>query len=95
MTRRSTPERLYGAHRPGTVNRFIGEGELPERAEALITAWEFETCRRCYAGAVRVLVAATAIAIVALVAAISLTAASLTPRNRRAAAGSRTGQAQH
>jgi hypothetical protein len=33
MSRRSTPERLDEARRAGTLNRHIGEGELPERAE--------------------------------------------------------------
>ena len=38
MARRSTPERVYEAHRIGTLNRLIGEGELPGRAEALVSA---------------------------------------------------------
>jgi hypothetical protein len=42
MARRSTPERIYQAHRAGTVHRLEAEGELPQRAEALVTAWEFE-----------------------------------------------------
>ena len=29
-SRRSTPERLYTAHRAATINRLIGEGELPD-----------------------------------------------------------------
>jgi hypothetical protein len=40
MARRSTPERLDEARRAGTLTRLIGEGELPERAEALLVAWE-------------------------------------------------------
>jgi hypothetical protein len=40
MSRRSTPERLHEARRAGTLNRLIGEGELPDRAEALLVAWE-------------------------------------------------------
>ena len=30
VSRRSTPERLYTAHRAATINRLIGEGELPD-----------------------------------------------------------------
>jgi hypothetical protein len=40
MSRRSTPERLDEARRAGTLNRLIGEGELPGRAEALLVEWE-------------------------------------------------------
>jgi hypothetical protein len=40
MARRSTPERLDQARRAATVARLIGKGELPERAEALVVAWE-------------------------------------------------------
>jgi len=40
MSRRSTPERIYQASRAGTLTRLIGQGELPERAEALVAAWE-------------------------------------------------------
>jgi hypothetical protein len=43
MARRSTPERIYQANRTGTIRRLELEGELPKRAEALVTAWEFET----------------------------------------------------
>lgn len=43
MSRRSTPDRLYTAHRAATINRLIGEGELPDRAEAKVTAWETRT----------------------------------------------------
>jgi hypothetical protein len=34
---------MYQAHRSGTLRRLELEGELPERAQALVTAWEFET----------------------------------------------------
>jgi hypothetical protein len=40
MSRRSTPERLHQARRAANVNRLIGEGELPDRAEAIVAAWE-------------------------------------------------------
>ena len=40
MSRRSTPERLYIAHRTATINRLIGDGELPDRAEAKVAVWE-------------------------------------------------------
>lgn len=43
MSRRSTPARLSDARRAATVNRLIGEGELPERAEAKAAAWEAQT----------------------------------------------------
>ena len=43
MARRSTPDRIYQIRRIAAINRLIGEGELQERAEALVTAWEFET----------------------------------------------------
>ena len=42
MSRRSTAERIYQAHRAGTIRRLELEGEQPARAEALVTAWEFE-----------------------------------------------------
>ena len=45
MSRRSTPERRYQARRAATVARLIGEGELPERAEALAVAWEAQAAR--------------------------------------------------
>jgi hypothetical protein len=50
MCRRSTPERLYQAHRAGTVRRLTLEGELPERAEAWVVAWEREGPRRASSG---------------------------------------------
>jgi hypothetical protein len=40
MSRRSTPERLHEARRAANVQRLIGEGELPDRAEALVAARE-------------------------------------------------------
>ena len=40
MSRRSTPERLHLARRAANVQRLMGEGELPERAEELVAAWE-------------------------------------------------------
>ena len=43
MARRSIPERIYQAHRAGTLRRLEGEGELPDRAEALVAAWESES----------------------------------------------------
>ena len=43
MSRRSTPERLYTAHRAATINRLISDGELPDRAEAKVAAWEART----------------------------------------------------
>jgi hypothetical protein len=45
MARRSTPERLHHARREATVARLIGEGELPERAQALVVAWEAQAAR--------------------------------------------------
>lgn len=43
MARRSPPDRIYQIRCIATLRRLEGEGELPERAEALLTAWEFET----------------------------------------------------
>jgi hypothetical protein len=43
MARRSTPEHIYQARRAGTIRRLEAVGELPERAGALVTAWEFES----------------------------------------------------
>jgi hypothetical protein len=45
MSRRSTPERLYQAHREGTRQRLIGEGESPDQAERLIAQWELQAAR--------------------------------------------------
>jgi hypothetical protein len=42
VAHRPNPKRIHEAHRLGTLNRLIGEGALPERAEALVTAWEFQ-----------------------------------------------------
>jgi hypothetical protein len=42
MSRRSTPERLDAARRAATLNRLIGDGELPARAEASLVAWEHQ-----------------------------------------------------
>jgi hypothetical protein len=40
MARHSDPERIYQAHREGTRQRLIrAQGELPDRAEALVAAW--------------------------------------------------------
>lgn len=46
MSRRPDPERIYQAHRAGTLQRLIGEGELPDRAERLIALWEAETAQK-------------------------------------------------
>lgn len=43
MSRRSTPDRLAFARRSALVNRLIGEGELPHRAEARVADWEAKT----------------------------------------------------
>jgi hypothetical protein len=43
MARRPDPERIYAAERSAVVQRLIGEGELPERAEARVSAWESTT----------------------------------------------------
>ena len=40
MSRRSTPERLHHARRSAIVERLVGDGELRDRAEALVAAWE-------------------------------------------------------
>ena len=40
MSRRSTPERLHHARRAAIVERLVGDGELRERAEALVASWE-------------------------------------------------------
>jgi hypothetical protein len=40
MSRRSTPERLSDARRAATLARLVSAGELPDRAEARIAAWE-------------------------------------------------------
>ena len=43
MSRRSTPERLSYARRAATIARLISAGELPDRAEAKVAAWEART----------------------------------------------------
>jgi len=43
MSRRSTPERIYQSQRAGTIRRLTLDGELPQRAEAPVTAWESES----------------------------------------------------
>ena len=40
MSRRSTPERLHHARRAAIVERLVGNGELRDRAEALVASWE-------------------------------------------------------
>ncbi len=45
MSRPSTPEPIYQARRAGTLQRLIGEGELPDRAERLVALLEAETAR--------------------------------------------------
>jgi hypothetical protein len=40
MSRRSTPERLHAARRAAALARLISDGELPERADAALAAWE-------------------------------------------------------
>jgi hypothetical protein len=45
MSRRSTPERIHQAGRTGTVGRLTLEGELPDRAEALVAAWEAQEAK--------------------------------------------------
>jgi len=45
VSRRSTPERLHAARREGTFRRLTLAGELPDRAERLIVAWETEADR--------------------------------------------------
>ena len=40
MSRRADPERIHAAHRAATLQRLIGEGEMPDRAEAWIARWE-------------------------------------------------------
>ena len=46
MSRRADPERIHAARREATLRRLIGEGELPERAEARIAAWEAEATQQ-------------------------------------------------
>jgi hypothetical protein len=46
MSRRPDPARIEAARRDAHRNRLIGEGELPDRADALIAAWDAEAARR-------------------------------------------------
>ena len=43
MTRRPTPERLYQAQRPATLERLVLAGMLRDRAEAAIAVYEVRT----------------------------------------------------
>lgn len=45
MSRRSTPQKLSDARRAATIARLISAGELPERAEAAVAAWEARTAQ--------------------------------------------------
>lgn len=45
MSRRSTPQKLSDARRAATLARLISAGELPDRAEAAIAAWEARTAQ--------------------------------------------------
>jgi hypothetical protein len=45
MARRSTPERLYIAHRSGTLERIVSAGVPRDRAEAALAAWEARMAR--------------------------------------------------
>ena len=40
MSRRSTPDRIYAARRAATIARLVGDGQLRDRAEALVARWE-------------------------------------------------------
>jgi len=42
MARRRDRERIYQARRAGLVARLASSGVAPDRAEALVTAWEVE-----------------------------------------------------
>lgn len=42
MSRRSTPDRLYVAKRAATLERLVSAGELRERAEGRLAAYERE-----------------------------------------------------
>ena len=46
MARRPNLARIDDAHREGTRSRLLGSGMLPERADALIAAWDEEALRR-------------------------------------------------
>ena len=42
MARRSPPERIHQVHREVAKQRLIGEGQLPEGAEGVVTASDIE-----------------------------------------------------
>lgn len=42
MTRRRDRVRIYEARRAGLVARLVSSGVAPERADALVAAWEVE-----------------------------------------------------
>jgi hypothetical protein len=42
MTRRRDRERIYQARRAGLVARVASSGVAPDRADALVAAWEVE-----------------------------------------------------
>ena len=46
MSRRADPERIHAARREANLRRLIGEGEVPDRAEAWIAHWEAEAARQ-------------------------------------------------
>jgi len=43
MSHRADPERIEAARRIATIARLVSAGELPDRAEAWVTAWESAT----------------------------------------------------
>lgn len=45
MSRRPDPARIEAAKRAATLQRLIGEGELPDRAASLVAAWEAQAAR--------------------------------------------------
>ena len=46
MSRRPDPARIDAARREATRRRLLSTGMLPERADALMAAWEAEAERR-------------------------------------------------
>jgi hypothetical protein len=46
MSRRPDPVRINEARRAATRSRLLGEGELPDRVDRLIAAWQAEAARR-------------------------------------------------
>jgi hypothetical protein len=46
MTRRADPTRIDTARRDATRQRLLGTGMLPERADALMAAWQAEATRQ-------------------------------------------------